>query len=132
MEEGRLDQQILARLSAAHYEAFVCAVVQEIQKFNVQFREPERLLHPLERRGESGFQVRRANSDSYTLIVRFHIEGPEIRYDIQSQERHKVRRCIASGFYGFSLQCTGDVVLTKRKLPISIEEASGRLILQAI
>jgi len=132
MGETKLERQILTRLSAAHYEAFVRAVAQEIQRFNVQFRETERRLHPLERCGASGFQVRRANSDSYTLIVQFNIEGPEMRYDIQSNERHKVTVCMASGFYGFSLQCTGDVVLTKGKLPITIEEASRRLILQAI
>jgi len=122
---------MLTRLSAAHYEAFVRAVAKEIQKFNIQFREAEKQLHPLERRGESAFQVRRANSDSYTLIVQFNIEGPRISYEILPQKRYKGKVYPESGFYGFLLQDPGDVVLTNGKLPITIEEASRRLILQA-
>src|SRR5271154_129245 len=127
MKNSIPERDTLTRLSAAYYEAFVRAVAQEIQRFNLQF--PDRRLSPLERWGAAGFRVHRSYPLLYTLTALFNIDGREISYEILPQRRYRGKVYAASGFYGFLLQDPGQVVLTKGKLPITIEEASRRLIL---
>lgn len=119
-------------VAAEVFRRLLETVIEDVSAVNDLMDDNEQKLSAPECIGEAKFQVRRAYSPEFTLDVELKTEIPSIAYTIMRPSRRDGKPYLDSGYFGFHLQNTGDVTLTKHRFPITLQDASREMISPAI